>query len=67
MTTIITTTKIVTMTKAIIIPAAIATVLDPLVEGWVLSEVGVDVVITKNIRKYMNINKKVYFLLMTRQ
>ena len=50
MATIITTTMIVTMMRVTIIPAAIATVLDPLVEGWVLSEVGVDVVITKNIR-----------------
>ena len=41
---------VVTMVRVTIIPAAIATVLDPLVEGWVLSEVGVGVVITKNIR-----------------
>ena len=50
MATIITTTMVVTMMRVTIIPAAIATVLDPLVEGWVLSEVGVGVVITRNIR-----------------
>ena len=43
MAIIITTIMIVTMMRATIIPAAI-------VEGLVLSEVGVGVVITKNIR-----------------
>ena len=47
--TIITTTMIITMIRMTIIPAIIATVLGPLDEGWVLPEVGVDVVITRYI------------------
>ena len=47
--TIITATMIITMIRMTIIPAIIATVLGPLDEGWVLPEVGVDVVITRYI------------------
>ena len=56
MTTIITTTKIATMMRTTIIPAAIAPILvDPPDEGWLpppLEEV-VDVIITKYIRNKM--------------